>query len=94
MTLFVLQQAWNQVTKYGNYMQPKKQFHMQSTNVTKVMRVLAFSLFIFSTQCSPALGLGTRREMKYTSQNCSAKTMDDKMALYRECCFPNCTKLW
>jgi len=22
------------------------------------------------------------------------QTVDDKMALYRECCFPNCTKLW
>jgi len=22
------------------------------------------------------------------------KTMDDKMALYRECCFPICTKSW
>ena len=35
----------------------------------------------------------TVREMKYTSQSCSDKTMDDKMALYRECCFPDCTKL-
>jgi len=32
-------------------------------------------------------------EMKHTSQHCCDKTMDDKMALYRECCFPNCTKL-
>jgi len=33
-------------------------------------------------------------EMKYSSQHCCDKTMDDKMALYHECCFPNCTKLW
>jgi len=32
--------------------------------------------------------------MKYSSQNCCDKTMDDKMALYRKCCFPNCTKSW
>jgi len=25
---------------------------------------------------------------------CSDKTVDDKMALYCECCFPNSTKLW
>ena len=34
------------------------------------------------------------REMKYTSQHCCDKTMDGQMALYRECCFPNCTKSW
>jgi len=34
------------------------------------------------------------REMKYTSQHFCDKTMDGKMALYRECCFPNCTKSW
>jgi len=33
-------------------------------------------------------------DMKYTSQHCYVKTIDDKMALYRECCFPNWTKLW
>jgi len=32
--------------------------------------------------------------MKYTSHHCSDKTIDEKMALYRECCFTNCTKLW
>jgi len=36
----------------------------------------------------------TVREMKYTSQNCCHKTIDDEMTLYRECCFPNYTKLW
>jgi len=36
----------------------------------------------------------TVREMKFTSRCCCDKTTDDKMALYRECCFPNCTKLW
>ena len=39
-------------------------------------------------------GFATVRELKYASQHCSDKTMDDKMALYRECCFPNCTKSW
>ena len=34
----------------------------------------------------------TVREMKHVSQHCCDKTMDDKMVLYRECCFPNCTK--
>jgi len=38
--------------------------------------------------------LPTVREMKHTSQQCCDQTMDDKMALYRECCFPNCTKSW
>jgi len=32
--------------------------------------------------------------MKYISQNCCDKTVDDKMTLYREFCFPNCTKVW
>jgi len=36
----------------------------------------------------------TAREVDYTSQPCCEKTMDGKMALYRECCFPNCTKSW
>ena len=36
----------------------------------------------------------TVREMKHTSQQCCDQTMDDKMALCRECCFPNCTKSW
>jgi len=36
----------------------------------------------------------TVREMKYTSQNFCDKSMDDKMALYCECCFPNCTQSW
>jgi len=32
------------------------------------------------------------REIKYTSQNCRDKTVDNRIALYRECCFPNGTK--
>jgi len=36
-------------------------------------------------------GFATVREIKYTSQHCCDKTKDNKMALYRECCFPNCT---
>jgi len=32
--------------------------------------------------------------MKHTSQHCCDKTTDDKSALYRECCFPHCTKSW
>ena len=32
--------------------------------------------------------------MTYTSQHCCDKTMDDKMALYLEFCFPNCKKSW
>ena len=39
-------------------------------------------------------GFITVREMKYTSQHCCDITMDVKMALYRECCFPNCRKSW
>ena len=34
------------------------------------------------------------REMKYTSQDCCDKTMDGQIALYHECCFPNCRKSW
>jgi len=33
-------------------------------------------------------------EMKYTSQHGCDKTVKGKMASYRECCFPNCTKSW
>jgi len=32
-------------------------------------------------------GFATVREMMYTSQHCCDKTMVDRMALYRECCF-------
>ena len=32
--------------------------------------------------------------MKYISQHCCDKTTDDKMALYGECCFQKCIKLW
>jgi len=35
----------------------------------------------------------TAREMKYSSQHCCDKTMDGKVALYREWCSPNCTKI-
>jgi len=31
---------------------------------------------------------------KYNSQHVCNKTMDDKMALYRECCFSNCKISW
>jgi len=31
-------------------------------------------------------------EMKYTSQHCRDKAIHNTIALYRECCFPNCTK--
>jgi len=34
------------------------------------------------------------REMKCTSQHCCDKTIDSKMASYRESCFPNCSNLW
>jgi len=39
-------------------------------------------------------GFTTVREIKQTSQHCCDKTMDGKMALYRECYFMNCTKPW
>jgi len=31
--------------------------------------------------------------MKYISQHCCDKTTDGKIALHRECCFPNCKKI-
>jgi len=34
----------------------------------------------------------TARDMKHSLQHCFDKTMVVKMALHRECCFPNCTK--
>jgi len=36
----------------------------------------------------------TAREMQYTSQHWCHKTIDGKIALYREWCFPNCKKSW
>ena len=39
-------------------------------------------------------GFATVREMKYTSHHCCDKTMDNKMTLYRKCCFSNCKKSW
>jgi len=32
--------------------------------------------------------------MKCCSKHCCNKTMDDKIAFYRECCSPNCKKSW
>ena len=37
-------------------------------------------------------GFTAVREMQYTSQHSCDKIMNGKMALYRECCFPNCSK--
>jgi len=37
---------------------------------------------------------GKAKRMKYNSQQYCDKTMDDKMALYRECCFPSCRRTW
>jgi len=61
-------------------------------------------VFTFSCQggapCPPVSyatahhGFTTVREMKYTSQDFCDKSMDDKMALYCEFCFPNCTQSW
>jgi len=39
-------------------------------------------------------GFTTVRQMKYTSQHRCDITMDGQIALYRECCFPNCKKSW
>jgi len=39
-------------------------------------------------------GFAAPRGMKYTSQHCYGKAVDDKMALYHEGCFPNYTKSW
>jgi len=36
----------------------------------------------------------TVRGMKYTSQQCCGKIMDNKPALCRESCFLNCKKSW
>jgi len=47
-----------------------------------------------SKQWLRTTGLATVREMYFSSQHCCDKTMDDKMALYRECCFHNFIKLW
>jgi len=46
---------------------------------------------IFGSQVS--LRVHSVKEMKYTSQHCCDKTVDGKMALYRECCFLNCSKI-
>ena len=40
------------------------------------------------------VGFTTVRAMKYASQYCCDKIIDDEMTIYHECCFPNCTKLW
>jgi len=49
---------------------------------------------ILGTVVKSHKGFSTATEMVYTSQHCCDKTMDGQMAFYRECCFPNCTKLW
>jgi len=41
-----------------------------------------------------SLRFTTARKMKHTSQHCSDKTTDSKMALHRECCFLNCSISW
>ena len=47
---------------------------------------------IFGSQVSYRFSTVIRK--KHTSQHCCNKTMDDKMALYHERCFPNCKKTW
>jgi len=44
---------------------------------------------IFSSQVSLRVHCCKRDEIASTSQHCCDKTMDAKMALYREYCFPN-----
>jgi len=49
----------------------------------------------FSNICdSSHYGFTTVREMKYTSQHCCDKTIDDRLDLHRVGCFPNCKKSW
>jgi len=38
-------------------------------------------------------GFTAVRGMKHTSQHCCDNAVDDKMALYRKFCFPNCKKI-
>jgi len=45
-----------------------------------------------SENSSPLLVSQAGYGPEYTSQHCCHKTIDDTMALYRECCFPNSTK--
>jgi len=49
---------------------------------------------IFGSRVSLRVHYWKRDEVAYTSQHCYDKTLDGKTALYRECCFPNCTKSW
>jgi len=49
---------------------------------------------IFGSQVSLQVHYCKTDEVGYTSQHCCHKTMDDQIALYRECCFPNCKKSW
>jgi len=64
---------------------------LTQSRIQPVSLVGAISV-IFGSQFS--LRFTSVREMKYTSQHCCDKTMDGKMALYRECYFPNCSKSW
>jgi len=79
--------------KFGNHCSKlNKMSQLRAGADPKPVRVAgAISLYLV---VKSHYGFTTVREMKYASQHCCDKTMDDKMALYRECCFPNCTKSW
>jgi len=51
---------------------------------------------IFVSQVSLQVHYFKRDEVQAysTSQHFCGKTINDKIALYCECCFPNCTQSW
>jgi len=68
------------------------------TRGIKYLNVESCLLFVPPIKISScdSLQLQTRSLLsgrKYILQHCCGKTMDDKMTLYRECCFPYCKKL-
>jgi len=67
-------------------------FRQQHLGVDPASKVRGAISVIFGSQVS--LRLRCCKRVKYTSQHCCVKTMDDKMALYREFGFLNCTKPW
>jgi len=51
-------------------------------------------IFVISLFGCPEPSPRSPSSARHCSQHCCDKTMDGKMALYRECCFPNCKISW
>jgi len=71
-----------------------KEKHWAKPGADPASQVRGTISVIFGSQVSLLVHYCKRDDILYTSQHCCGKTTEHKTVLYRECCFPNCTKSW